>query len=330
MDEVSDEHHKRTDTLEESLMKAMRFHEFGSSEVLRYEDVDRPVPGPGQVLVRVAATSFNPVDDHIRAGVLAEMIPITLPYVPGIDLAGTVAELGADVTGLQVGDRVVAMLPLDSAGGAAEYALAPAESLARAPQATDLVDAAALPLAGLAAWQTAFELAELKPGQTVLVNGAGGAVGSLVVQLAIDAGAHVTTADAPKHADRLRGYGANRVVGPLALAAGAAALGGPFQVVVNHVRVSPEELAQLTNYVADGGVAVSTAGPIPEDPARGVRSASLWVRSDGAQLTELVAKVDAGQLRIHVAGRRPVAELRTVHQDADAGRLPGKTVLIAP
>lgn len=95
-------------------MKAIRFHEFGSSEVLRYEDLDRPVPGTGQVLVRVAATSFNPVDDHIRAGVLAEMIPITLPYVPGIDLAGTVAELGADVTGLEVGDRVVAMLPLDS------------------------------------------------------------------------------------------------------------------------------------------------------------------------------------------------------------------------
>jgi NADPH:quinone reductase-like Zn-dependent oxidoreductase len=295
----------------------------GSSEVLRYEDVDRPVPGPGQVLVRVAATAFNPVDDHIRAGVLAELIPITLPYVPGIDLAGTVAELGADVTGLEVGDRVVAMLPLDSAGGAAE-------SLAPAPQTIDLVDAAALPLAGLAAWQTAFELAELKPGQTVLVNGAGGAVGSLVVQLAVDAGAHVTTADGPRHAGRLRGYGANRVVGPLALAAGAAAVGGPFQVVVNHVRVSPEELALLTNYVADGGVAASTAGPIPGDPARGVRSASLWVRSDGAQLTELVAKVDAGQLRIHVADRRPVAELRTVHQDADAGRLPGKTVLIVP
>lgn len=114
-------------------MKAIRFHEFGSSEVLRYEDVDRPVPGTGQVLVRVAATSFNPVDDHIRAGALAEMIPIALPYVPGIDLAGTVAELGADVTGLEVGDRVVAMLPLDSGGGAAEYVLAPAESLAPAP-----------------------------------------------------------------------------------------------------------------------------------------------------------------------------------------------------
>ncbi len=311
-------------------MKAIRFHEFGSSDVLRYEDVDRPVPGTGQVLVRVAATSFNPVDDHIRAGVLAEMIPITLPYVPGIDLAGTVAELGADVTGLEVGDRVVAMLPLDSAGGAAEYALATAESLAPAPRTTELVDAAALPLTGLAAWQTVFELAELKPGQTVLVNGAGGAVGSLVVQLAVDAGAHVTAVDAPQHADRLRGYGADRVVGPLDLAAGPAAMGGPFQAVVNHVRVSPEELAQLTNYVADGGVAASTAGPIPEDAARGVRSASLWVRSDGAQLAELVAKVDAGKLRLHVDARRPVAELAAVHEDAAAGRLPGKVVVLAP
>ncbi|NGO68323.1 NADP-dependent oxidoreductase [Streptomyces boncukensis] len=314
-------------------MKAMRFHEFGSSEVLRYEDVDRPVPGPGQVLVRVAATSFNPVDDHIRAGVLAEMLPVTLPYVPGIDLAGTVAGLGPDVTGFEVGDRVVAMLPLGSAGGTAEYAVAPAESLAPAPRTTELVDAAALPLTGLAAWQTAFELAELKPGQTgqtVLVNGAAGAVGSLVVQLAADAGAQVTAVDGPQHADRLRDYGAHRVADPLDLAAGPAAVGGPFQVVVNHVRLSPEELAQLTHYVADGGVAASSAGPVPEDPARGVRSANLWVRSDGAQLTELAAKVDAGALRLHVAAHRPATELAAVHEEAGAGRLPGKTVVLAP
>jgi NADPH:quinone reductase-like Zn-dependent oxidoreductase len=136
--------------------------------------------------------------------------------------------------------------------------------------------------------------------------------------------------DAPQHADRLRGYGADRVVGPLDLAAGPAAVGGRFQVVVNHVRVSPQELARLTDYVADGGAAASTAGPIPEDPARGVRCASLWVRSDGAQLTELVAKVDAGKIRLHVAAHRPVAELAAVHEDAGAGRLPGKTVMLAP
>ncbi|MBC7303347.1 MAG: NADP-dependent oxidoreductase [Nocardia sp.] len=308
-------------------MKAVRFHEFGTSDVLRYEDIERPVPGSGQVLVRVAATSFNPVDDHIRAGVLAEMIPMRLPYVPGIDLAGTIAELGADVTGFEVGDRVVAMLPLESAGGAAEYVLAEARTLTPAPHTIDLVDAGALPLTGLAAWQTVFELAEVQPGQTVLVNGAAGAVGSLVVQLAVDAGAQVTAVDAPENADRLRSYGAKEVVDPLDLAAGPAAVGGPFQVVVNHVRVSPQELAQLTSYVADGGIAASTAGPIPEDTARGVRSASLWVRSDAAQLAQLVAKVDAGELALHIAAHRPVTELAAIH--ADAGRLPGKTVVVA-
>jgi NADPH:quinone reductase-like Zn-dependent oxidoreductase len=311
-------------------MKAIRFHEFGSHAVLRYEDVDRPVPGAGQVLVRVAATSFNPVDDHIRAGHLAEMIPIAFPYVPGIDLAGTVAELGAGVAGVQVGDRVVAMLPLDSAGGAAEYVVAPAESLAPAPGTIDLADAAVLPLTGLAAWQLTFELAGVKPGDTVLVNGAGGAVGSLVVQLAVDAGARVTAVDSPQHADRLRGYGAHQVLAPLDLAAGPAAVGGPFQVVVNHVRLAAEDLARLTDYVADGGVAASSAGAIPEDPARNVRSANLWVRSDGAQLAELVAKVEAGKLQLHIADRRPVAELADVHEDAGAGRLSGKTVVIAP
>ncbi|MDI2129447.1 zinc-binding dehydrogenase [Yinghuangia seranimata] len=107
-------------------------------------------------------------------------------------------------------------------------------------------------------------------------------------------------------------------------------MGGPFQVVVNHVRVSPDELAQLTSYVADGGVAASTAGPIPEDSARGVRSANLFVRSDGAQLAELVGKVDAGKVRTHVAARRSVTELAAVHADAGAGRLPGKTVVLAP
>jgi NADPH:quinone reductase-like Zn-dependent oxidoreductase len=311
-------------------MKAVRYHGFGSSEVLRYEEVERPAPGPGQVLVQVAATSFNPVDDHIRAGVLAEMIPITLPFVPGLDLAGTVAEIGAGVTGLEVGDRVVAMLPLDAAGAAAEYVVAPAEALAAAPRTIDLVDAAALPLSGLAAWQALFELAELKPGQTVLVNGAGGAVGSLAVQLAVDAGAHVTAADSPQHADRLQGYGAHRVIGYLDLEEGPDAVGGPFQVLLNLVRVSPDDAAKLSRFVADGGVAASTAGPVSDVSGRSVRTANLWVRSDASQLSELVAKVDTGLLRLHVADHRPMAELGAVHEDADAGRLPGKTVLTAP
>lgn len=311
-------------------MKAVRYHGFGTSEVLRWEDVDRPVAGTGQVLVRVAATSFNPVDDHIRAGALAEMLPITLPFVPGIDLAGTVAELGDGVSGLQVGDRVVAMLALDTAGATAEYVLAPAEAVVPAPRTVELTDAAALPLSGLAAWQALFELAELKAGQTILINGAGGAVGSLAVQLAVDAGAQVTVADAPAHAERLRGYGAHRVLGYLDLDAGPEAVGGPFHVVLNLVRLAPADAAALSRFVADGGVAASTAGPIPEEPDRSVRSSSLWVRSDPAQLTGLVGKVDSGLLRLHIADRRPLDQLAAVHEDAGAGRLAGKTVLTAP
>lgn len=311
-------------------MKAVRYHEFGSSEVLRYEDAERPVPGKGQVLVRVSATSFNPVDDHIRAGVLAEMIPISLPHVPGLDVAGTVAELGAEVAGPKVGDRVVAMLPLDATGAAAEYVLVPAESIVAAPRTIELEDAAALPLVGLAAWQALFELAELKPGQTILVNGAGGGVGGLAVQLAVDAGARVTATADPEHADRLRSYGTDRVVGPLHLTDGPASVGGPFEVLLNLVRVTPDEAAQLTRYVADGGVVASTAGPIPDDPDRSVRTSSLWVRSDASQLAELVAAVDASRIRLHVANRRPLVELSAVHQDASTGRLSGKTVLIAP
>lgn len=311
-------------------MKAVRYQEFGSSEVLRYEDVERPRPAAGQVLVRVAATSFNPVDDHIRAGVLAEMIPISLPFVPGIDLAGVVAEFGEGVTGWRVGDPVVAMLPVDTAGAAAEYVIVPAEALVAAPRTIELVDAAALPLSGLAAWQTLFELAELKPGQTVLVNGAGGAVGGLAVQLAVDAGAQVTAAADPRHADRLRGYGTDRVVDRLDLAAGPDAVGGPFEVVLNLVRITPDEGAALSRFVTDGGVAASAAGPVPADADRSVRSANLWIRSDAAQLAELVAKVDAGRLGLHIVDRRPLVELDAVHEAAGAGRLPGKTVVVAP
>jgi NADPH:quinone reductase-like Zn-dependent oxidoreductase len=309
-------------------MKAIRYHEFGSPEVLRQETVERPVPGAGQVLVKVAATSFNPVDDHIRLGVLAAMIPTSLPVTAGLDISGTVAELGAGVSGLQVGDPIIALFPLDQHGGAAEYAVVAADLVTAAPRSITLTDAASLPLIGLAARQAAVELAGIKAGQTVLVNGAGGAVGSIVVQLAVEAGAKVTAVDGPQHADRLTGYGAEKVVGPLHLEAGPAAVGGPFDVVVNHVRLAPEDLAKLTPYVADGGIVVSSAGPVPADEARSVRTAGVWVAPDASHLADLVSRVDNGVLKLHIADRRPLDELPTVHQDASNGKLLGKTVIV--
>ncbi|WP_193106748.1 NADP-dependent oxidoreductase [Brachybacterium sp. FME24] len=308
-------------------MKAIRYHQFGGTEVLRTEEVDLPVPGPGQVLVKVAATSFNPVDDHIRLGVLAEAIPTPLPITPGLDVAGTVVELGEGVTGIQVEDLVIGMFPLNQHGGAADYAVIAADSVARAPRTLPLVDAAALPLTGLAARQAAIELADIQAGQSVLVNGAGGAVGSIVVQLAADAGATVTAVDRPKHADRLLGYGASTVIDPLDLDAGPSAVGGPFDVVVNHVRLGPDDLAKLTAYVADDGIAVSSAGAVPADDQRAVRTASVWVQPNGSHLADLVSRLDQGRIALNIVDRRPLQELRGVHDDSAQGKLVGKTVL---
>jgi NADPH:quinone reductase-like Zn-dependent oxidoreductase len=153
-------------------------------------------------------------------------------------------------------------------------------------------------------------------------------VGSLVVQLAAEAGAKVTAVAGPQHADRLSGYGAETVVDPLDLDASPAAVGGPFDVVVNHVRLAPEDLAKLTPHVADGGIVVSSAGPVPADEARSVRTAGVWVGPDAAHLADLVSRVDNGLLKLHIADRRTLEELPAVHQDASNGKLLGKTVIV--
>jgi NADPH:quinone reductase-like Zn-dependent oxidoreductase len=312
-------------------MKAVLYHRYGGSEVLQYEDVQRPAPGVGQVLVKVAATSFNPVDAGIRGGYLSEVYAINFPHIPGVDVAGTIAEVGDGVEGWNVGDAVVGMLPLDADGAAAEYVLAPAEVLTTAPRSVALADAAALPTVGLTAWQALFEVAGLKAGQTILINGAGGAVGGYAVQLAKQAGAVVTATASARSVNRLRNYGADRVIDYIDFTATPIAVEGqPFDVVLNLVSTSPEQTAALVGIAADGGFHVGTMTAGEEDPQRRVRTQRVFVRSDAAQLAELVGRVDAGQLSIDVADRRPLTEVAAVHDDSDANRLPGKTILVPP
>src|SRR3984957_4715189 len=309
-------------------MKAVRYHSYGDSDVLVYEDADRPVAGAGQVVVKVAGAAFNPVDVPIRAGYLQQGFPVALPHVPTFDVAGVIAEGGAGVSGWSAGDAVVAFLPMTEPGAAAEYVAAPAGALAAAPRTVELADAAALPSAGLTAWQALFEYAEVRAGQSVLINGAGGAVGGYAVQLAKQAGATVTATAGPRSIDRIRSYPADRIVDYTATALPRAVAGHRFDVVLNLVRTSPEETAQLAGLVADGGVFVSTTTPGPQDAGRGVRTVQVFVRSDAAQLAELGARVDAGDLQVEVAERRPLTDLATVHDQAAAGQLAGKTVLI--
>ncbi len=310
-------------------MKAVRYHRYGDSGVLKYEDALRPVPGPQQVLVKVAATSFNPVDAGIRGGYLSQVYTIEFPHIPGVDVAGTIAALGERVQGWNIGDPVVAFLPLDSDGAAAEYALVPAESLATAPTSVPLADAAALPEAALTAWQALFDIADLTAGQKILINGASGAVGGYAIQLAKNAGAVVTATARPRDIERLRGLAADRIVdyvdytrSPLDVE------GAPFDVVLNLVSTTDEQTEALIGVVADGGFHVGTMVFGPLNPGRGVRTQRVFVRSDAAQLVELIRRVDDGRLRIEIADRRALEQAATVHSESDAGRLHGKTILI--
>jgi NADPH:quinone reductase-like Zn-dependent oxidoreductase len=309
-------------------MKAVRFHEYGDPSVLRYEDVDVPEPGDGQVRVAVAATTFNGVDGNIRGGYMQGPIPVTLPHTPGLDVAGTVDALGAGVTGFAVGDPVVGFLPMTEDGAAAEYVLAPAEVLSPAPTSIPLADAAALPLVALTARQALFDHAGLQPGQRVLVNGAGGAVGGYAVQLAQHAGAHVVAVAGPRSAERLRERGADEVVDHTAGDV-VAAVTEPVDVLLNLAPVEPDQLKALVGTVRDGGVVVSTTVwiPTPGDDDRGVRAVDLFVDSDAGQLAELVSQVDRGELVVDVAERVPLADLASVHARALEGALPGKVVV---
>jgi NADPH:quinone reductase-like Zn-dependent oxidoreductase len=236
------------------------------------------------------------------------------------------------VAGWSAGDPVVAFLPEpDGAGAAAEYVAVPAGTLAAAPRTVELADAAVLPAVGLTAWQALFEQAGLQPGQAIVINGASGAVGGYAVQLAAQAGAIVTATASPRGIDRVRSYGADRVIDYTATPLPQALAGERFDVVLNLVRPVPEEATALVRglagLVADGGILVSTTTPGIQEAGLGVRAVQMSVRSDAAQLAGLVARVDAGTLKIHVTQRRPLTDMAAVHDALLAGQA-GKTVLI--
>ncbi|WP_426503926.1 NADP-dependent oxidoreductase [Dactylosporangium sp. McL0621] len=287
-------------------MKAIRIHTYGDASVLRLDDVPVPVPGDGQVLVEVAGTSFNPSEVGLRNGWLRGVVELSLPYTLGWDLAGTVASAGG---GLNPGDRVLGRV---DGGAAAGFAVADPALLVPAPAAVPLAHAAALPVAGVTAWQAVVEHARVAAGQTVFVNGAGGGIGGFAVQLARRAGAHVTATASPRSAAAVRALGAD-VVHDYARGLPA----GPFDVVLHLVPGG----AGVPGLVRPGGVLVSVTDRFPPPAVHFV------VRNDPGDLAALVRLVDAGELRLDIAAVRTLAELPDVHRAAEAGRLRGKTIL---
>lgn len=303
----------------------MRIHRYGVASVIRAEEVPRPAPSRGEVLIQVAATSFNPSDIGLRRGLLRSVFPLDLPYTLGGDVAGTIVELGDSVHTLAVGDRVIGRL--DTGGAAAKYVTAAAGTVVAAPTAIPLPDAAAIPIAGVTAWQAVFEHAGVTSGQRVLVNGAGGGVGGFAVQLAKHAGAHVIATASPRSTDVVRRLGADQIIDYTATPL-ADALDGPVDVILNFVVVSARHAATLMSLVRPGGGVVSATVALTAPAGSAVTAVRFVARNDTSHLAALVKLVDAGAVRVDIAASRPITDLTSVHRDAEASRTRGKTILV--
>jgi NADPH:quinone reductase-like Zn-dependent oxidoreductase len=305
-------------------MMAARVHAFGGPGVIRHERVPRPDPGPGEVLVRVAAAGFNPSDAGFRAGMMRDIVPQDLPFTLCSEAAGTVMRTGEGVERFEIGDHVVGRL--DEGGAAAEYLTAPAAKLVSAPSRLPLDHAAAIPVAGLTAWQGLFEHARVGPGTRVLVNGAGGGVGMFAVQLARHAGAHVIATAGPRSAGRVRAYGAEQIIDYTRVSVHRV-LDRPVDLVFNLSPTPPEAAEALCRAVHPGGSLVSITVPVKPPAGTGVTATRFVTRNDPAQLAEIIALVDSGRVRVDITAR-PLTELPALHRDAEAGRTSGKTILI--
>ena len=305
-------------------MKAIRVHRFGGPEVLQHEDVPRPAPRKGEVLVRVHAAGVNPVDWKIRSGAAKGFNP-KLPQIPGFDVSGVVAALGEGVERFAVGDAVYAYLALGRGGAYAEYVAVPERELAPKPAKVDHVHAAAVPLAALTAWQALFDTAGLKEGQTVLVHAGAGGVGHFAVQLAKAKGAKVIATASARNHKFLRALGADEVIDYTKQ---------KFEELVRDVDVvldpiGDDTLARSYQVLKRGGWVVSIVEPPSKAKLEelGLHGKVILVEPNGKQLAEIGALIDAGKVKPEVSATVPLAEARRAHELSEQGHTRGKIVL---
>ena len=302
-------------------MKAVVLHEYGGPEKLKYEDVPDPIAGDGEVLVRLAATSVNPIDYKMRSGAVAAYFPVQFPAILGRDIAGVVREVGPGVTGFSPGDKVIGI----GNNAYAELVVVKAENLAHLPDGLDLVEAAALPLVMITGEQLMSRGAKIQRGQTMLVSGALGGVGRTAVYVAKKAGATVIAGVRKSQLKQAADLGAEEA---LALDDNAAlqrvGLLDAVADTVNH-----ETAEKLLAKVKLGGVFASVVGP----PANAkmhptVRIESVRAVPDAATLRTLAEDVAAGRFRIPIDRMLPLQDAAKAHAAAEKGGI-GKILLLA-
>jgi len=305
-------------------MKAICFHEYGGPEVLKYENVPRPEPQHGQVLIQVRAAAVNPVDWKIREGWLASMIPLQLPAIAGTDVAGVVMATGQGVTDFRVGQDVYGFVGIGS-GAYAEYTTSGIETIALQPRTLDYVQAASVPLVATTAWQALFEAGGLKEGQTVLVHGGAGGVGTFAVQLAKMKGAYVLATASSQNVEFVKGLGADEVIDYTTTR---------FETVAHHVDVVLDIIGGETEQrswgvLKPGGILVSTLGPPSQEDAakHRVRAAFVQAQPTAGLLKEIARLLDSRQIKPNVGKMFPMEQARQAQELKQHGHTRGKIVL---
>jgi NADPH:quinone reductase-like Zn-dependent oxidoreductase len=297
-------------------MHAVVIHETGNLDVLRYEQADRPEPGEGEVLIRVRAASVNPVDWKYRRGLSERQLPAVL----GNDASGTV-DVSRAATFAE-GDEVFGIV---ASGGYAEFATASAAAIASKPVGVSHDQAAAIPVAGMTAWQALFDRGGLERGQTTLIAGAAGGVGHFAVQFANLAGARVIGTASSRNRDFVLGLGADDHVDYTEQDVGQAVSG--VDVAVD--TVGGETTASLLPTLREGGVLVTIANAPPEEAARerGVRAELLVMSPSSEQLARIAELVAAGEVHVEIAEVLPLTDVQRAHELSESGHTRGKIVL---
>ena len=307
-------------------MKAIRIHKQVETYNLVYEDVPQPQPGDDEVLVRVYATSVTPAELGwgetwtTKAGVQREF------PIPGHELSGIVTQVGANITDLKVGQEVYGFNDFDQDGSEAEYTIVHPVEVAPKSSSLTHVQAAAVPLAALTAWQALFDHAKLTAGQTILIHGAAGGVGSFAIQLAHWAKAHVIGVDASWNRDVLLQLGCDEVIDFTTTRFEDAV--HDVDVVLDAVGVG-DSMDRSWAVTRKGGILISLAKPLSQEKATeyGVKAVFFVVSPNPAELTHIAQLIDAGQLRPLISQVLPLSQASEAYERKKGGKTPGKIVL---
>ncbi len=308
-------------------MKAAQIKEYGHTDKIEIQEIAKPSPAAGQVLVAVYASGLNPVDSSFREGRLRQMADLPLPATVGSDIAGVVESVGADVSAFKAGDKVYgsAFVPFGASGALAEYAVTSANRVSLAPDNINFVMSASLPIVGASAVQALLDNMELRSGQQLFINGGSGGIGTIALQIAKRIGAYVAISAKGDHSERLKGLGADVVIDVETQDFSKTVK--DYDAVLNLVRT--DEWESIFSTLKAGGTLVSLTG-LPEASVaknHGVNAVGQMTDTNSDRLNTLRSMVEEGVIKPQVALTFPLDQVGEAFDALESGGVNGKVVI---